>query len=468
MRIFFKKLIHTFSANIGPKLYITEIILNFNQGGFQDMRFFIKIFFIFLIVLILGIPIVFVLFGLQSTPLIVSDKKLTFQDVARVKHLIKQNNPRKFKQGEIKNIKLEERDINLILQYALSNISETENMAGIVNINNAVADGYFTIRLPENPFGSYLNISIRITEFSRIVKINKLKVGSIPIPGLFINLAAKGGHKLLIQSEEYQKVILAVNSIKDISFNNDTMSLTYQWQPDVLRELRAEGRDFLLSENEQKRLLVYNKKIAEISKTINTKSISLTKFTKPLFKLAKERTVFSEDPISENKALILSLATYAVGKDINKILGNSSLSSANKPCKISLTLKNRRDLALHFLVSAAISCSGGSRLANLAGIFKEMDDSQGGSGFSFADLAADRAGVTFAEGAINSSNHAMLMQLRMSQTDKEMDFMPMITNLPEGIQELEFKRKFKDLDSSKYRLINDEIEQRIKLCRVYR
>jgi hypothetical protein len=96
-----------------------------------------------------------------------------------------------------------------------------------------------------------------------------------------------------------------------------------------------------------------------------------------------------------------------------------------------------------------------------------MDDSRGGSGFSFADLAADRAGVKFAETAIASSNQAKLIQQHMGSSITESDFMPNIENLPEGIQELEFKQTYQDLDSASYRMIEAEIERRINLCRIY-
>lgn len=61
-------------------------------------------------------------------------------------------------------------------------------------------------------------------------------------------------------------------------------------------------------------------------------------------------------------------------------------------------LFGRHDLAQHFVVSAGLTVLYGMRAAEAAGILKEMLDAQpGGSGFSFADLAADFSGVAFAE-----------------------------------------------------------------------
>ena len=45
--------------------------------------------------------------------------------------------------------------------------------------------------------------------------------------------------------------------------------------------------------------------------------------------------------------------------------------------------------------------------------------------------------------------------------------MPRIDDLPEGIMELEFKHRYRDLDSEAYRLVQDEIDRRLATCRVY-
>jgi len=95
-----------------------------------------------------------------------------------------------------------------------------------------------------------------------------------------------------------------------------------------------------------------------------------------------------------------------------------------------------------------------------------VDDSRGGSGFSFADLLADRAGVSLAEAA--SGNRAGAVQLYFSNGPRESGYMPGYKQLPEGLMELEFKSRFEDLDSASYALVNAEIERRIGACEVHR
>ena len=60
------------------------------------------------------------------------------------------------------------------------------------------------------------------------------------------------------------------------------------------------------------------------------------------------------------------------------------------------TIHGRRDLAQHFFISAHLAAAMGATAAEAAGLSQGMLDAHGESGFSFADIAADRAGIEFA------------------------------------------------------------------------
>ena len=95
-----------------------------------------------------------------------------------------------------------------------------------------------------------------------------------------------------------------------------------------------------------------------------------------------------------------------------------------------------------------------------------MDDSRGGSGFSFADLLADRAGVAMAEVAMGKNAGAL--QAYMAGNLRESGYMPGFDKLPEGLMELEFRHRYEDLDSSTYALVDSEIARRISSCTIHR
>jgi len=432
------------------------------------MKKIILIFLVGLIIVILGIPVLFFLFGIQSHPLVTTGKKLDYEAVARVKQLMRKNDPRKLRAGEVRNLTVTERDLNLFLDYALSRTPGDQKLYARVNLFQDYADVQFTLLLPQNPLGKFLNVATSIKPETDHVLVQRLKIGALRIPGWMANSVATLGHKFLLRYEQYRNLIELAHSIKNIQIANNAIAVIYQWQPEVIKKIRKQGRDLLLPKQERERLTVYYQKIAQLSQAMNGRNISLADFFRPLFELAQQRTRSDGDAPAENRALLLNLAAFSIGRNMNRIINLSDRTADLRMGKVTLTLLGRDDLAKHFLISAAISVSAGSGLANLAGIFKEMDDSRGGSGFSFADLAADRAGVKFAEIASQTSQQAVLLQQRMRSHIKEFDFMPRIDNLPEGIQQLEFKRRYKDLDSASYRMVEKEIERRIAACRIYR
>jgi hypothetical protein len=96
----------------------------------------------------------------------------------------------------------------------------------------------------------------------------------------------------------------------------------------------------------------------------------------------------------------------------------------------SPTLLDRRDLAQHFFLSGYLAAVVGSAAAESAGIAKELADAKSGSGFSYADLAADLAGIAFAERLLR---HEVSFQ-ELAQRFEIAGFMPGVEGLPEGLR----------------------------------
>ncbi|HWH77387.1 MAG TPA: hypothetical protein VNT76_08445, partial [Candidatus Binatus sp.] len=101
------------------------------------------------------------------------------------------------------------------------------------------------------------------------------------------------------------------------------------------------------------------------------------------------------------------------------------------------------------------------------GLYKEIADSRGGSGFSFNDIAADRAGSRFGEYAANQTTAKVLAQ-KLSGNINERDFMPATQDLPEFMPEAEFKRRFGGVDGANYKKMMAEIERRVATLPLYR
>ncbi len=98
-----------------------------------------------------------------------------------------------------------------------------------------------------------------------------------------------------------------------------------------------------------------------------------------------------------------------------------------------------------------------------------MTDARGGSGFSFTDLVADRAGTRFGELASGSQDSARAWRARLAgQPLQEEDFMPAVDGLPEFLPEAEFRRRYGEVGSPTYRAVLEEIERRVAAAPMYR
>src|SRR5215469_15576304 len=95
------------------------------------------------------------------------------------------------------------------------------------------------------------------------------------------------------------------------------------------------------------------------------------------------------------------------------------------------TVHGRHDLCQHFVVSCALAAVGGPEAAEAAGLLKEVLDSRGAEGFSFADLAADMGGVALARQLLTSP--ALLERVERSFTVA--DYMLSPAGLVEGLSE---------------------------------
>jgi hypothetical protein len=167
------------------------------------------------------------------------------------------------------------------------------------------------------------------------------------------------------------------------------------------------------------------------------------------------------DPVETNRAVILVLSSYIMGIDLNKVLGLTDEARLSLR-RVRLTAANRTDYAQHFLGSAGLTLSAGSEMAQLLALAKEIDDTDsGGSGFSFTDLGADRAGSLFAQLAVAGPRQAMLVQQRLGQSPDESWFLPDLNGLPEYMSHQQLQEQFGGLQGPAYDAVMEDLETRL-------
>jgi hypothetical protein len=241
-----------------------------------------------------------------------------------------------------------------------------------------------------------------------------------------------------------------------VDFAENQATLDYRWHPELLTRLERKSVDLLIPAEDQARMLAYAGQLnALLQPYPHGSTIPLTQIVAPLFAHALQA---GGDPRIENRAALTALAAYLGGVSLPRLLAGDSRSIYRAP-PVLLSLYGRRDLAEHFTLSAALGINGGSQLAQAIGLMKEEEDAGKGSGFSFTDLAADRAGVRLGERATGDTAVRVRQQLAAARTDAEL--LPDIRDLPEFMPQAEFDRRFGPVGSARYQAVIARIDARL-------
>jgi hypothetical protein len=300
------------------------------------------------------------------------------------------------------------------------------------------AEVLLTLPLP-NELGGWLNLSARLVAPDGTLGLEEVELGSLPVPPVLAELLM-----------EQALVALDIPALPSgIAFSPDAVRV----QPVLSTGAAREGVSALLPEDEQARVLAAQRRLTGLGLLRSgQRSADAAELLSALIASAP----MGADPVAENRAAILALAAYVNGRSL------PDPSGTPPPRSIPVLMRGRDDIPQHFLTSAALVLQGGSGLANLIGLAKELDDADSASGFSFSDLAANQAGNRFAELATDSPNAARRVQRLARAGLSADDIMPQVDWLPETMSRATFERDFGGRDGPTYRRVVEEIERRIE------
>lgn len=204
-------------------------------------------------------------------------------------------------------------------------------------------------------------------------------------------------------------------------------------------------------------LSAYNGRLVDVSAS-RPAAFSLVDVVVPVMALARTRSA-SADPVVENQAALVALVFYVNRWPLEWAIPEAR--SWPRPAPRTATLRGRHDLAQHFTVSAVIAAAAGTPIAAAAGLYKELSDARGGSGFSFSDLAADQAGTRFGQVATRSADSARRLQAALTSGLAEDAIMPAITGLVDNLTQAEFVSRFGGIGAPAYGAVMQDIEARV-------
>ena len=424
------------------------------------------------LLLVLGIPFA-VWLAFDEVPLLKPAPQVAHTDVERARRLLERYDPRKGAAGALRHVALPQADLDVLLNEAARRIGQASARAVLGEGSMALQA---SVRVARSPIGTWINVDALLLQGDGLPKVEHLRIGRLPVPGWLADWALTHALQRLNSTEPGR---LANDMVRSVSFAPTGLRVAYAWRDDLVARLRSA----VLPPDDVERLRVYNGRLAEaVARLPASTGVSLARLLPPLFELARQRSQGTAGPpqgsltpsggglgaarpwglsdggdaARENRAAIITLAFYANGR------GLVALTPAARdwpaPAARTVTLAGRDDFPKHFLISAALAAEAGGALADAIGVYKEVDDARAGSGFSFNDIAADRAGTRFGELALRAPER---LQAALAGAVAEPDFMPDVHDLPEFMPEAEFKRRFGAVGAPAYQKMMAEIEARI-------
>jgi hypothetical protein len=417
------------------------------------MRLFFKLFLLIIIALLL-IAAGIIYLAVDSAPSINRAAEITPANIERAKRILDQNDPRKLKTGARRTISVSANDLDLAANYLARQYASG---GARVQLKRGTAHTGASLRLPIIPSPVYLNFDATLAEAGALPRFESLRIGNLPIPSVLAHWLIPRVLALVFDEADIRSLS---NATKKVSLTETRIALTYEWQADLPEKLRT----VLIPPEERERWRLYQERLATVTRSLTAKNLSLTQLLVPLFAFASERSK-ENSPVTENRAAILVLTLYTLGQTLEPILPEAK--DWPRPANHVVLLNQRDDFPKHFMVSAALAAKAGGPLSDAVGIYKEIEDSRGGSGFSFNDIAADRAGTRFGEYAADAAS-ARNLQRRLTGTISEKDLMPATEDLPEFMPEKEFLQRFGGIDSPAYKKMIAEIDRRVGSLPLYR
>ncbi|MCP4890492.1 MAG: hypothetical protein GY904_28325 [Planctomycetaceae bacterium] len=417
------------------------------------------------VVLILGGLTTLVRYSISSDPLQIIAEEVSTEDRRRLVALFRDNDPRELASDEIAEMIVTEQDLNQLANWGFSLLpGEQRTQVKLAN-DQVILEG--TLKLPSLPLlGGYLNVvsagSLRANSGELVYAPNQFTLGKINIPPALFRYT---GPVVLDEEWQHGSAGPLFRSLQSIVVGDEAAVITYSnldIDKDFVRDTLIEFgvlEDLEDSCSEQVKELV---KLAEASRGLTLSQCMQTAFT-----TARQRSQ-GGDAVRENRAAILALGYLLGNERVGAFAGGLERPSAQaRKIFKQIKIRGRRDWTQHFSVSAALQVLGNRSASFDVGILKEELDADGGSGFSFGDLLADRSGTEFASQVTESQEQAIAFQNKISNGFLEQDYFPPGTGLPEGITDREFQDDFGGVGGPEYSKLLAEIDARIASLAAY-
>lgn len=389
--------------------------------------------------------------AVSRQPQVIAVQPLSRADLERGRRLYHQLQPIGLRGRQTRTVTLTAQDLEVGMNYLLGRAgggrARVRFAAGALELD-------FAVPLHRPLAGRYLNASLALVPSGRSLRLVGMRLGQLPLPMALVRPLLVGA---LAASPDAARLQVLDAMLRQVSIQGERMRVTLVWNGQVARAfMDTLGQQ--ISGVGAEPLAAYRQRLAHLAAARPRPSSAV--IIGELFALARQRSA-QGDAVSENRALLITLA-----EETNRL--RLGLPGGGGQPLVDLKLAGRGDFLQHFTLSAALSAVAGEALADMAGLYKEVRDTQGGSGFSFTDLAANRAGARFGSLATASQQAARRVQERLAGSRDTALYAPRISDFPEYLPDQVFQRDYGGVGGEGYLRLVAKIEARIAALPLYR
>ena len=419
-----------------------------------------------LFVLVIGaIAAGLALMAVDEAPLPFQPPKVTSAEKRRLVDILEHS---RLTSDGFRQLRLSERDVNLLLALGIPEVLPTGKAR--LTLDEGTIGGDLSLRIAGGDSGSrarWVNVHgvcrAGLTAGRPEIRLTECRVGRVSIPQALLDDFSRQLTAAILDDPDLEHVVAAIDSVRLEPGSVETAFRSGELSGEVIRSLIArlgQKPDVLTSTRIHIRHLVGAAEDLPEQQRFEA-------FLQAAFGLAQERSQV-EDPVLENRAAILALAILLGHWRVESLVGSvtdGDLRAAARQRVGRVSLRDRGDWCKHFWVSAALALLSNESLSDQAGLLKEeLDAGEGGSGFSFSDFLADRAGTLFALAATRDEPSARRMQDRLAAGPEIDEIFPPASDLPEGIPDVKLQTEYGGGGGEKYNQGTEEIERRLATC----
>jgi hypothetical protein len=416
------------------------------------------------------VAVVLLYLSLEPEPLVPEPHRVTTDVKRRIVAAFRGKDPRTIEPGGTRTLRLAQEDADGLVAWATPLVVNPGRLRGAVRFDAADAAGVrVSARLPV--IGRWLNAEatarVRVDDGRLWLREPRLRFGPWSLPPVLLDPLAPA-LQAAVQSERPLRPVL--RAIRQARIEPGAAFATYG-RVELPRGLVA---SLVWGEATSEGLRdAVAEQVAGVLAAVRAAPAGdarLARAYESAFRRAQARSQ-GGSAVEENRAALLGLGVVLGTPHLTTFAGDVADAGQRQlaaQLRSGTTAHGRADWTRHFAVSGGLTVLSAVAPSDAAGLLKEELDADGGSGFSFGDLLADRSGTAFAELATRNEETAAAVQRRVAAGFRLDDFFPPGRDLPENIPDSVLRAQYGGVGGPLYRRYADEIERRIASAAGYR